>query len=265
MTNQGFLERPLRSGLSTFAMKYLCLVLVFFVSLHCAGNERIMVYSQYDFAPFWLGQGKGLSVDLAHELSRRSSGRYEFVVQITPRKRLDYLMSDAKWQGIIPWVSPEWFQDKSRQRYVWSGRLMPDADIVLSQKAMLYAGPESLLGHRFGGVLGHHYVELEALLSAGKILRDDAITQDNNLSKLKAGRIDVIFFPHSSWVALKASSPETSSGIFVAKKTRSRYDRYILISPNNPELAKYIIKTTDDLQRDPLWVKKIAPYRYVAQ
>jgi polar amino acid transport system substrate-binding protein len=238
-------------------------VLLFFMILASAHSaERIMLYSQYDSPPFYLENGQGLTFDLAKELSQRSAGRYEFIVQITPRKRLDFIVANPKWQGIIPWVTPSWFNDEAKTHYVWSERLMRDSDLVLSAHPILYNSPESLIGQRFGGVLGHRYGEIEALIQAGQLIREDAPSQTSNLKKMQSQRVDVIFFPHSSWSELKINSSSLTAGVFVAHKARSQYDRLLLISPNNPELIKYTLHAVEELNHDLLWKKRLSPFSY---
>lgn len=221
-----------------------------------------MVYTHYDSAPFFNAQRHGLTADLASELSKRSAGRYEFVVQLTPRRRIDFILSDPNWQGIVPWVTSAWFRDEAQTKYAWSVPLFNDADLVLSHHPFNYAGPESLIGMRFGGVLGHRYVDIEQLIAEGKIQRDDALSEVGNLKKLQVKRVDVVFISNSSWIATLAENPSLAKGIVVAKKPRNVFERKLLISPNHPQLAQYVQRTIEDLRNDAEWKKKLSQYNY---
>jgi len=221
-----------------------------------------MVYTHYETAPFLNAQHHGLTVDLANELTKRSVGRYEFVVQPTPRKRIDFILSDPNWQGIVPWVTSVWFRDEAQTKYAWSASLFTDADLVLSHQPFTYVGPESLFGMRFGGVLGHRYAELEQWIAEGKIQRDDALSEIGNLKKLQAKRVDVVFISNSNWIAILAENPSLSKGIVVAKKPRNVFERKLLISPKNPQLTQYVQRTVESLRNDADWQKKVSPYHY---
>ncbi|QLI82018.1 transporter substrate-binding domain-containing protein [Chitinibacter fontanus] len=237
-------------------------IVAMLLSSFAIASEQIVIYSQYDYPPFWYPDGRGLSQDLAKALTEHSKGLYRFEVQILPRKRLDKLLEEPNWQGLIPWVSPVWFRDESKSRYVWTSPLMQDADLVISSHSVQFDTPESLQGLTLGGILGHRYAEFEALINAGKILRDDAPNQEMNFKKLQAKRVDFLFAPHSSWIELKLNNPATVQGLLSANKPRNRYERLVLISPNNPALSKYVVKTVDQLSKDPVWQAKIHPYNY---
>ena len=243
-------------------MKRILLGLLTLMTFPLVAAERVMVYSQYDYPPFWNLQQQGLTVELAKELTRLSAGRYDFHVQITPRKRIDAILDDESWQGIIPWVSPIWFRDVDLTRYAWSEVLVKDADLVVSYQPMDYVGPDSLIGKTLGGILGHQYVELDSLIASGKVKRDDALSQEGNLKKLNAKRVDFVFIPNSSWGELKMSSPQLVQGLFVANIPRNRYERRILISPRDPALVQFVSASVEQLSKDANWKKKLDPFRY---
>lgn len=243
-------------------MQIPCFILAMLLSTMAVASERVIVYSQYDYPPFWYPDGRGLTLELAKTLTAHSKGQYQFEVQILPRKRLDKQLVDANWQGLIPWVLPIWFHDENKTHYVWTGSLMQDADLIISHQNLQFDTPESLQGKILGGILGHRYAEFEALISTGKIVRDDAPNQEMNLKKLQAKRVDFIFTPHSSWVELKLSNPSSIQNLVSANNPRNRYERLVLISPHNAELSKYVVKTVDQLSKDPVWRAKINPYSY---
>jgi polar amino acid transport system substrate-binding protein len=239
----------------------LALALLLLASLSCSAAEKVILYSQYDFAPFWQN-GRGLTPDLAQALTQYSHGRYLFEVQILPRKRLDAILEQPDWQGVVPWVNPPWFHDEAKTRFIWSANMMSDADLIISNSLLKYRGPSSLYGKRLGGILGHRYAEIEQGIKDGKIFRDDAPNQESNLKKIQAGRVDVIFVAYSSWGALLQNTPNETRGLIVADQPRSVYQRQLLITPNNPALSKYLLSTVEALNRDPSWQQKLLAYGY---
>ncbi|WP_051258897.1 substrate-binding periplasmic protein [Chitinibacter tainanensis] len=219
----------------------------------------VPIYTHYDYPPF-LTAKQGLSRDLADELTRRSQGRYQFVVQLTPRKRLDLLLAQPNWQGVVPWVNPQWFP--TTQGGLWSEMLFLDADLVISRKPLQYSGPASLTGLTLGGILGHHYVELSDALNSGQLQRDDAPNQESNLRKLASGRVDVIFVPQSSWGDYQHTNPGLIEGLSVARQPRNHYPRQLLVSERQPALAQFVLTAVRELNADPAWQQKLAPYRF---
>jgi polar amino acid transport system substrate-binding protein len=241
-------------------MKLRYCLLALLILPHVYAAERVVVYTQYDYPPFWHAADRGLTHDLAQALTQHSQGRYQFEVEITPRKRLDHILASPNWQGIIPWVAPIWFRDEQQTRFGWSGTLLHDADLIIGHQALQFNGPASLSGKRLGGILGHRYAEFEALIQAGQIIRDDAPSQELNLKKLRAQRIDFMFIPYSSWNELKLNDPNSIKGLYVASQVRNRYERRILISPHQPALKEYVQQTVELLRKDPAWLKHTQPY-----
>ena len=239
-------------------MKWLLCAL--FIAFPALASEKVIIYSQYDQRPFWY-QGRGLTVDLAQVLTRKSQGRYQFEVQITPRKRIDMILQQADWQGLVPWSSPTWFNDQKQQKYRWSSTLFQDADLVISKSPLDYQGSASLHGKRLGGILGHRYIEQEAAIAAGKIIRDDAPTQESNLKKLRSGRVDVIFMAHSAWRELEENTPNEIAGLYIGKNPRNQYQRRLLISPNNVALIQFLEQAVAELAKDPQWQAKLYHYK----
>lgn len=232
------------------------------LSLPVWAAEKIIIYTHYEAAPFLNAQHQGLTADLARELTQRSAGKYQFEVQVTPRKRIDFILNDPQWQGLVPWVNKAWFKDEVDSRFAWSAPLLKDADLVLSYQPLVYQGTDSLVGLRFGGILGHRYVDLERAITDGQIQRDNALNELGNIKKLKLNRVDFLFLSYSNWIAILSQNPSLVKGLHIAKKPRNIFERSLLISPNHSQLVQYVQRTVDQLNDDPRWLKKLSPYVY---
>ena len=160
-----------------------------------AAAEEVPLVLYNDYSPLVTDRdaGKGLAYDVADLLSKRSSGKYHFSVQVVPRKRLDDML--ASGQALVaPFVAPVFFGDAAMTRYLWTAPLFNDRqEIVFNPaKPAPYETAASLNGKVVGGILGQLYQPLEDDIKAGRITREDVRGDDSNLAKLAAGRIDVV-------------------------------------------------------------------------
>lgn len=172
------------------------------------------------------------------------------------------MIATPNWKGLVPWVAPEWFEDGNETRFYWTSVIMHDADLVISKKPIAYTGPTSLIGMRLGGILGHRYVEIEPLIATRQIIREDTVSQVSNFKRLDANRIDFTFCPKSSWEYWKAEQSETVKKLTPASKVRSLYDRRLLVSRSDPDLAEFLKQAAILLARDTEWQRTIQPYSY---
>lgn len=220
--------------------------------------------THYDYPPFVTAPGAGLSHDLAALLKQQLNPWVaEMPVRLVSRRRLDLEIAQAHWLGMVPWVAPIWFGDGQMQRYVWSEPLMSDEDLVLSLKSrpVHYRGTESLKGLRFGGVAGHHYVDLDALLERRELQRDDAGDMGKNLQKLLKGRVDFIFLSRSGLPWWTQEFPEMASEIHVADMPRGSFQRRVLISPHlSTELRLALQGALAAMPTQPKWLELLARY-----
>ncbi|MDM4766209.1 ABC transporter substrate-binding protein [Pelomonas sp. SE-A7] len=195
----------------------------------------LQLLSYYDYPPFQVAPGQGLSQDLAQWLEREGLVRPQ--LEVLPRRRVDAITGKAGWQGLVPWVAPSWFPNKSAERpFVWSEPLMDDEDLVLSRRAhpIVFEGVESLRGLTLGGVFGHVYRDADPMVLRGELTRLDSFTQEANLRMLQLGRVDAIFLSRSGLGWWKRRLPEFDALFIVAARPRMRYQRHLMISAQLP-------------------------------
>jgi polar amino acid transport system substrate-binding protein len=256
-------------ALSTLSVCWLTGVLMGLLLCLPYGNSHaaaatIPLLSQYEYPPYLVSEGKGLTHDLASYLSKASHGKYQFVVQILPKKRLSLMISDGNWQGLVPWVMPEWVQDPQQRRYHWSGVILEDGDRVLSLpgRAIEWQGASSLYGLTLGGVFGHVYVDIEAEIAAGKIRRDDAPSMLSNIQKLQAGRVDAIFIPELLYRYLAQQDKQFSKDTYVSKTWVSprRNQLRIMSGLGDPVLATWLEQQVQRMKIDAEWQRILNQY-----
>jgi polar amino acid transport system substrate-binding protein len=229
-----------------------------------AAAATIPLLSQYEYPPYLVSKGKGLTHDLANYLSKASHGQYQFTVQILPKKRLSLMISERNWQGLVPWVIPEWMQDPQQRRYHWSGVILEDGDRILSRPglAIEWQGAGSLYGLTLGGVFGHVYMNVDAEIAAGKIRRDDAPSMLSNIQKLQAGRVDAIFIPELLYRYLAQQDKQFSKDIYVSKTWVSsrRNQLRIMSGLGDPVLAAWLEQQVQRMKTDAEWQSILNQY-----
>ena len=223
-----------------------CLALLFasisFAKPQNTSPQNITIYSHYDTPPFTTGLNEGMNYKLATWLTHLSGGQYTFNVSVVPRLRLDRILDSDDWSGLVPWVNPAWFQDEGKTKFSWSAAIMRDENLVVShrRRPVEYRGPESLMNINLGGILGHRYIEIEALVSAGKISRVDVVSEFQNVGKLLLGRIDAMFISRSSMNYYLGTIPEFKKYIFVAKRARGSFSRHFLMPLRAKKLSRFV-------------------------
>lgn len=217
--------------------------------------ETVHLYLYNTPPPFHPDSKDNLSDYLAKWLSKRSDGMYRFKAVYLPRKRLDRLIRKEGWKGMVVWANPEWFKDLNKTHYLWSDPLATDYNLVLSNREnpVEYEMPSSLKNLKLGGILGHVYAEFNSLLDQGALIREDASTYQQNLMKLKAQRLDVIFLPSSAFGVLKKDHPKINDWIYISKRPRNKFDYYLFCDDSHTELMSFINKEIKQLSDDPKW------------
>lgn len=234
------------------------LLLVSAASGAYAADVPVMTY--HEFPPFVTEQGKGLTYALADYMTKKSGGKYTFVVETMPRKRLDTALGEGK-TVVVPWATPAFFGDQDQSKYKWSSTLIQDANAVVSPKAapVEYAGPDSLAGKTLGGVAGHRYGPVDALVDGGKIKRDDANSELTNLKKAAQARIDVTIMADTAARYL-IKSENLADKLHVSATPHSKYERRMFVAGSDAELAGFVAKTVEGMASDADWKAISEPY-----
>lgn len=225
--------------------------------------QSIPLWTYYADPPFAVeadAAGVSLTVKLAAWLSQQSAGRYRFEARQLPRRRLDLLLEQPDWQGVVAWANPVWFSDEAQNKYLWSRPYMSDADLVVSSRLrpVRFDGIDSLAGLTFGGIAGHRYADLEALLQAGKIVREDAHKERQNLERLRLGRIQVTFLQASSLPYYRHEIADFDRWLYIARQPRSTYARHLFTGRGNQALMQFLNASLDALKEDREW-REITP------
>ncbi|UXY16349.1 hypothetical protein N8I74_04840 [Chitiniphilus purpureus] len=222
-----------------------------------AQPPTVPLYVYHDFPPFLVQQGHGdLSQALAQRLTALAQGRYRFEVALLPRKRVDVLLAQPRWRGVVAWVHPAWFGAAIRAQH-WSPALMRDQDYWITQRSHPYtvAQIEAGSGLRFGGLLGHRYAQLEAALAAGRLSRIDAANLYSLTNMLLRDRLDVITMPVSTDTWFIDHLPGWREATLRLPRGQP-YARHLLSAGTDPALAHFLDRAVLALRRDAAWRRR---------
>ena len=225
-----------------------------------AAVEKISLYSHYTTAPFAVeGVPPQLSytVRLAAWLSDKSAGRYLFEARQMPRLRLNRIVSQADWQGVVAWANPLWFADPERQRFLWSNALMSDRNVLVSRQVdqLLFPAQEPAQQLHLGAISGHFYADLEPSMQRGLLLREDAQNDLSNVLKLQHGRVDIVVVQASSLAYLRSQMADFDQWASVSPTLQPSYQRYLFTSTANPQLMAFLQQTLVQLAQAPEWAE----------
>lgn len=241
--------------------------LLFLGFIYCAAcwpAETQYLYLYNTPPPLNTDASGNLSDRLATLLSEYSGGKYQFKAIYLPRKRLDLHVANDKWEGAVIWANPDWFDDHTQKRYLWSQPLATDYNLVLShkQRPIEYVSPMSLNGLKLGGVLGHVYSDFDTMINNGGLIREDTGSFVQNLFKLKFRRVDVIFMPASALDIYRQEFPDLDDWLYVAKSPRNTFQYYAFCSSSNTAMIDFLNKSIAKLQHDTQWQSTLKAWRW---
>lgn len=224
--------------------------------------EKIQLLTYYTSPPFavdMLPVADSYTVQLAQWLSQWSGGRFEFVPRQVPRLRLDLMLANPEWRGVVAWANPLWFPATEQQGLLWSSVLMRDSNLRVSRQTdkVLFADGHPLRAARFGGISGHQYRYLEADIRSGQLLREDAQNELSNVLKLQHKRVDLILLQASSLPYLSAQLPDFARWAYVDPQPQLKFERFLFTSRNSPDLLVFLNQALPHLAQDPRWAQAL--------
>ncbi|MCW8915281.1 MAG: transporter substrate-binding domain-containing protein [Magnetovibrio sp.] len=237
-------------------------VFCLFLSIPVAWSAQEVPFLTYHNAPPFIvdaDKQEGLTYDLARLLSDRSNGKYQFVVSLLPRKRLNIFIEKLN-TCVVPWVNPAWFQDKKMNKYSWTDGFMKDSNSVISHaaKPVEYSDPESLVGMNVIGLQGGQLVNLTELIKTKKIKKVEVRSYFQALKMIAAKRGDAAIIPTSA--AKHLIFQHRMKNTFHFSSTRhTQYERRFLVR-GDPGILIFLQKQISFLKTSPAWQAKFAKY-----
>jgi len=228
-----------------------------------AQGEVVNVYTSARVAPLVTGDGGGIYPDLVDYLNRKKLGPLSFKLIYLPRKRLQLQVERGELDGIVIGMMPDWFNDGAQKQYLWTVPFDIDRYVIVLPAGQAYSEtkPGALSGHTVGMALGYSYPDLEAWIRQQGLVRSDAISDDNNLEKLRLGRVDSVMVAESiARYYMKVHA--VAADKFQLHELPSRAtERRFLVPRAKAAVYDKIAPVIRQLKDDPEWQRLAAKYQ----
>ena len=227
-----------------------------------ARAEVVTVYTSANFAPLVTGNGHGVYYDLVEHLNRQGLDGLTFRLTYLPRKRLQLKLEDGSMDGIVIGMMPQWFDDAAQQKYLWTVPFAIDRFVLVSRTAdgLDPAVPGALSGRSIGLVLGYVYPGIDEWIARHGLVRNDALSEDINLEKLRLGRVDCVAVAES--VARYYLKTHALAGQFqLAELPGQQTERRFLVPHAKAAVYEKLAPVIRKLKDDPVWQRNASKYR----
>lgn len=223
--------------------------------------QTVPAYNTYQSVPFQVGGDGGLAKDLVDYLNNKLQGKYTLDLQQMPRKALnDKVLPDSNFDGVVLFLAPPFVGDAKQEKYLWSSPIMTDHNLIVSraEAAVEYTGPESLNEHKFAGIIGNFYSDLQSIDRSA-----DTTAELSNLKNLSRGRIDVTLIADSIfsyYLTTNSKRRYKLDKMHVSSSDHASFDRYLFTSGKNSGLANALKPITASMKTDPRWLEILESY-----
>lgn len=246
------------------SMRKLLAALAMLCVLHgAARGEVVNVYTSARVAPLVIDDRSGIYPDLVEYLNRKKLGQLSFKLIYLPRKRLQLQVERGELDGVVIGMMPHWFDDAAEKKYLWTAPFDVDRYVIVLPAGQAFnpSSPGGLAGRTVGMVLGYSYPELDAWVRRQGLIRSDAISDDNNLEKLRLGRVDSAMVAESV-VRYYMKVHAVGTDKFQLHELPSRAtERRFLVPRAKAAVYEKIAPVIRQLKDDPVWQRLAARYQ----
>ncbi|MCX4027045.1 hypothetical protein H0A36_13555 [Endozoicomonas sp. SM1973] len=236
-------------------LKRIGFIALFSLSMSVYSTQSVDVWTYYRNPPFVVNSenNHGLTYKFFCYINIKYKNKIEFTVHFIPRRRIDYYLSKGK-AGVVPWVSPLFFNDNNMDRYLWSQTIIDDQqDIIsLTTNKVTYSNKQALIGLLVGAIIGHRYTVIDDLVEDNLMFRKDFRNEKIILNVLLNNRVDFITLPRST-IQYYIRSLGLEEKLYISPKPLQSYTRRLLITPNLKNVHQFFIKVLPELIKSPAW------------
>lgn len=217
--------------------------------------QSVDVWTYYQNPPFVVSSenNHGLTYKFFCYLNIKYKDKMEFNVHFIPKRRINYYLSKGE-AGVVPWVSPLFFNDKNMDHYLWSQSIIDDQqDIIsLATNKVTYSNKHALTGLLVGAIIGHRYIVIDDLVENKLMFRKNFRNEEIVLNVLLNNRVDFITLPRST-IQFYIKSLKLEEKLYISPKPLQAYSRRLLITPNLKSVHQFFIKILPELIESPTW------------
>jgi polar amino acid transport system substrate-binding protein len=244
-------------------MKFLMpLLTLFVVLLPAARADTVTVYTSANFAPLVIDGTRGIYHEAIDYLNKQASDGTSYRLAYLPRKRLQMRLEDGTLDGIVIGMMPQWFDDVAQKKYLWTTAFAIDRFVLVSRNEhpVQLDAHGALAGKSIGLTLGYVYPGFEDWIQRHGLLRQDAISEEINMEKLRRGRIDCVAVSESVARYFVRLHGLNGSLTFVDLPGRAT-ERRFLVPMGRTDLFDKVAPIVRRMREDPQWLRITSKYQ----
>lgn len=187
---------------------------------------------------------------------------YTFQMIFIPRKRLNKMLEDPNFKGIVVGVSPTWFKDKSESKYLWLPNIYSDRDEFISNPLtpFEFEGIDSLENKTIGMVAGHYYFGVSEAIKEGRLQKVDTIGDLQVLELIDKHRVDFGIVSLSVLRYLNKTE-RIRQHFHFSNAPHDVFSRRAFMALNQTKLHKTLVPIISRMHDDPNWLTIVKKYQ----
>ncbi len=245
-------------------MKLLKPLLLLLVSLlmPAAQADTITVYTSANFAPLVIDGSRGIYHDAIDYLNQHAGDGTRYRLAYLPRKRLQMRLEDGSLDGIVIGMMPQWFDDVAQKKYLWTTAFAIDRFVLVSRSEhpVQPDAQGALAGKSIGLTLGYVYPGIDEWIKGHGLVRQDAMSEEINMEKLRRGRIDCVAVSESVARYFVRLHGLGRSLAFVDLPGRATERRFLVPRGRNDWFDK-LAPLVKRMRDDPEWLRMASKYQ----
>jgi polar amino acid transport system substrate-binding protein len=245
----------------TWVRNTFLLALIFGLDSCVACAETVTVYTNATFPPLVLNTKIGLYPELVEYLNQLKIKDLQFKLKILPRKRLQSMLENETMDGIVIGMMPQWLDDATRTRYLWTDVFSVDSFVLVSAaKNPVFFDQIDAKDHlKIGVTFGYVYPGIDEWIAEHKLIRDDAPTEERNIDKLMLGRVDTIVVTESV-LRYYTKTHHMNVGIIIESLPGQQTERRFVIPKSKQGVFEKLTPAIRNLSGDSNWKRIQAQY-----
>jgi len=232
------------------------------LSAPAARADTVTVYTSANFAPLVIDGTRGIYHEAIDYLNKQAADGTSFRLAYLPRKRLQMRLEDGSLDGIVIGMMPQWFDDAAQKKYLWTTAFAIDRFVLVSRSEhpVQMDAQGSLAGKSIGLTLGYVYPGIDDWIKLHGLVRQDAMSEEINLEKLRRGRIDCVAVSESVARYFVRLHSLGSSLTFVDLPGRATERRFLVPMGRN-DLFDKVAPIVKRMRDDPQWLRMTSKYQ----
>lgn len=245
-------------------MKFLVPLMTLIVSLlaPAARAETVTVYTSANFAPLVVDGTRGIYHEAIDYLNQQAGSGTSYRLAYLPRKRLQMRLEEGSLDGIVIGMMPQWFDDVAQKKYLWTAAFAVDRFVLVSRidHPVQLDAAGKLAGKSIGLTLGYVYPGVDDWIQRHGLLRQDAMSEEINMEKLRRGRIDCVAVSESMARYFVRMHGLNGSLVFADLPGRAT-ERRFLVPLGHQDWFDKLAPIVKRMRDDPLWQRMTARYQ----